>query len=270
MLAETPLLSIKVRTVASLVLVGALLGSCVTTTTGGFNVETSNEDALDNYIQLTVAYFDTDDMPNARRNLANALEIDDRNSEAYNVLALIFQREGDQQLALENFRRSIRLDRANSRARNNYAALLFATGDYETAFDELETVTEHTMYDGRAVAFENLGRSALKLGRVSDAEAAFQRALQLNSNLYVSSVVLALLLAQRENWQGARLAFQRYLTTTDFYGIPHTPRALLAGITIEGQFQNQELVNDFTRILTTLYPESPEYAALQQRLSDAN
>jgi Tfp pilus assembly protein PilF len=105
---------------------------------------------------------------------------------------------------------------------------------------------------------------------LSDAETAFQRALQLNSNLYISAVELALLLAQREDWQGARFAFQRYLTTTDFYGIPHTPRALLAGITIEGYFQNLDLVNDFTRILTTLYRDSPEYAALQQRLSDAN
>ena len=268
--AETSLSSIRVRTLASLVLASVMLCSCVTTTTGGFNVEASDEEALDNYIQLAVAYYDTDDMPNARRNLANALEIDDRNSEAYNVLALIFQREGDQELALENFRRSIRLDRTNSRARNNYAALLFAMGDYETAFDELKTVTEDTMYEGRGVAFENLGRSALRLERVSDAETAFQRALQLNSNLYISAVELALLLAQREDWQGARFAFQRYLTTTDFYGIPHTPRALLAGITIEGYFQNLDLVNDFTRILTTLYRDSPEYAALQQRLSDAN
>ena len=233
MLAETPLLSIKVRTLASLVLVSMLLGSCVTTTTGGFNVEASDEDALDNYIQLAVAYYDTDDMPKARRNLAHALEIDDRNSEAYNVLALIFQREGDQEFALENFRRSIRLDRTNSRTRNNYAALLFAMGDYEAAFDELETVTKDTMYDCRAVAFENLGRSALRLGRLSDAEAAFQRALQLNSNLYVSSVELALLLARERNG-----------------GVQGPPLAL----------------SDYHRFLRYF----PEDAALQQRLSYAN
>ena len=267
---ETSISRVKTRVFAAWLLVLTVLSGCVTTTTGGFNVEASDEEALESYIQLAVAYYDADDMPNARRNLNNALEIDERNSEAYNVLALIFQREGDLELAADNFQRSIRLDRSNSRARNNYAALLFTLSDFESAYEQLAIVTEDTMYEGRAMAFENLGRSALSLGRNEEAELAFQRALQLNGNLYISSVELALLRAQRGDWQGARRAFQQYLTTADFFSLPHTPRALLAGITIEGHFQNQDLVSDFTRILTTLYQDSPEYAALQQRLSDAN
>ena len=75
-----------------------VMNACVTTTTGGFNVEPSDEESLENYIQLAVAYFDANDMPNARRHLNNALEIDSRNSEAYNILALISQREGDLEL----------------------------------------------------------------------------------------------------------------------------------------------------------------------------
>lgn len=247
-----------------------VMNACVTTTTGGFNVEPSDEESLENYIQLAVAYFDANDMPNARRHLNNALEIDSRNSEAYNILALISQREGDLELAIENFQRAVRLDQDNARARNNYAALLFSMGDYESAFDELLTVTQDAMYEGRAVAFENLGRSAVSLDRPEGAEVAFTRALQLNSNLYISSIELALLRFQRGDWPGARQAFRQYLTTTEFYSLPHTPRALLAGIIIEGRFNNQKLVDDFTRILTTLYQDSPEYAELQQRMTDAN
>ena len=201
-----------------------VMNACVTTTTGVSNVEPSDEESLENYIQLAVAYFDADDMPNARCHLNNALEIDCRNSEAYNILALVSMREGDLELASENFQRAVRLDQDNARARNNYAALLFSTGDYENAFDELLTVTQNAMYEGRAVAFENLGRSAVSLNRLEEAEVAFT----------------------------------------------HTPRALLAGITIESRFNNQKLVDDFTRILTTLYQDSPEYAELQQRMTDAN
>ena len=183
-----------------------VMNACVTTTTGVSNVEPSDEESLENYIQLAVAYFDADD------------------SEAYNILALVSMREGDLELAIENFQRAVRLDQDNARARNNYAALLFSTGDYENAFDELLTVTQNAMYEGRAVAFENLGRSAVSLNRLEEAEVAFT----------------------------------------------HTPRALLAGITIESRFNNQKLVDDFTRILTTLYQDSPEYAELQQRMTDAN
>ena len=85
----------------------------------------------------------------------------------------------------------------------------------------------------------------------------------------MSALELAILESDVGNWQSARRFFQQYMTTVDFYNIPHTPRALLAGIKIEGEFQNSELVNGFTRILTTLYKDSPEYL-MYQRLSDAN
>ncbi len=253
----------------TILLLAGMLSACVTTTTGGFNVEPSDEEALEDYVQLAVAYYDAGDLPGARRHINNALEIDDRNSDIYNVLALIFQREGDLDLAGDNFRRAIRLDRANSRARNNYAALLFSQGDYDEAFEQLQEVTADTMYEGRAIAFENLGRSAVALGRDAEAELAFERALQLNGNLYVSPVELALLRAKRQDWNSARQAFRQYLTTSEFYNIPHTPRALLAGISIESKFQNEELVTEFTRILSTLYRESPEFRAYLE-LTDVN
>lgn len=246
-----------------------MLVSCVTTTTGGFNVDTSEGQAIQDYIQLAVGYYDAGDMSGARRNANNALEIDDRNSDALNILALIFQTEGDLDLAEEYFQRAISLDRDNSRARNNYAALLFAAGRYREAYEQLQRVTQDVNYESRSVAFENLGRAALRINRPDDAIQSFQRALQLNSNLYVSALELAILEADRQNWQAARSYFQQYTTTVNFLQIPHTPRALLAGIQIEQQFQNTDLVRRFSLILSTLYQDSPEYL-MYQRMSDAN
>lgn len=245
------------------------LSACVTTTTGGFNVEPSEEQAVQDYIQLASGYYDAGDMIGARRHINNALELNDRNSDIYNILALVFQAEGDIDLAEENFQRAISLDRDNSRARNNYAALLFEANRYREAYEQLQRVTEDVNYTNRAIAFENLGRAALRLDRPDDARVAFRRALQLNSNLYVSALELAIMEADLGNWQTARRFFQQYMTTVDFYNIPHTPRALLAGIQIEGEFRNADLVEGFTRILTTLYKDSPEYL-MYERLSNAN
>lgn len=245
------------------------LSACVTTTTGGFNVQTSTEQAVQDYVQLATGYYDAGDMIGARRHINNALELDARNSSIYNVQALIFQSEGDIELAEENFQRAISLDRGNSRARNNYAALLFEANRYREAYEQLEIVTRDVNYTSRDIAFENLGRAALRIDGIDDARVAFRRALQLNSNLYVSSLELAILEADIGNWQSARRFFQQYMTTVDFYNVPHTPRALLAGIKIEGEFRNADLVEGFTRILTTLYKDSPEYL-MYQRLSDAN
>lgn len=245
------------------------LSSCVTTTTGGFAVEPSDEQAVRDYVQLAIGYYDAGDMAGARRHINNALALDDRNSDIYNIRALVFQSEGDLDLAEENFQRAISLDRENSRARNNYAALLFSANRYDEAYEQLERVTQDVNYQGRAIAFENLGRAALRMTRQEDAREAFRRALQLNSNLYISALELAIIESNLENWEISRRFFQQYMTTVNFYNIPHTPRALLAGIQIEGRFQNRELVDGFTRILTTMYRDSPEYL-MYQRLSDAN
>ncbi|MEQ8953131.1 MAG: type IV pilus biogenesis/stability protein PilW [Gammaproteobacteria bacterium] len=250
-------------------LLAGLLAGCITTTTGGFLVTASDEEALQDYIQLAIAYYDANDLGNARRAVNSAMEIDDDHTEIYNVLALILQREGELDLAEANFRRAINLDRNNSRARNNYGALLFSRGDLEGAYGEFQQVTADTSYEGRAVAFENLGRVALRLARLDEAERAFGRALQLNSNLYVSALELSVLLVRSGDWQRARDIFQQYMTTVQFFSIPHSPRALLAGIQIEGYFQNQERVQQFVRQLTTQHGNSPEFQTYR-RLVDGN
>lgn len=253
---------------AIVLLAAGFLSSCVTTTTGGFLTDASDERAIEDYVQLALAYYDADDMSAARRYVNNAFAIDNRRSETHMVLALILQREGDIELADESFRRSISLDRDNSRSRNNYAALLFEQERYRDALEQLERVAADTEYEGRAIAFENLGRSALRLNREEDAQNAFVRALQLNSNLYVSALELSLLYLQQQDFPRAQSTYQRYLTIVEFYSVPHTPRALLAGIQIEGHYNNQELVDNFALILSTLYQTSPEYQ-VYQRLANA-
>jgi len=247
----------------------SVLTSCVTTTTGGFSVEASDEQAIQDYVQLALAYYEADDMAGARRHVNNAMAISDRHADVYNMLALISQREGDLDLAEENYRRAIRLDRDNSRVRNNYAALLFSLQRKEAAFEQLQIVANDTEYDGRAIAFENLGRAAVRLGRNREAENAFSRALQLNGNLYVSALELSLLKLQRDDYNGARQNFRQYLTIVEFFKLPHTPRALLAGIEIGKYFEETKMVEDFALILTTLYQESPEYL-IYRSLTDAN
>ncbi len=252
------------------VCMAVFVSGCVTTTTGGFNTVASESQAIEDYINLAAGYFDAGDMAGARRNANNALRIDPRHSAAFTVLAMVFQREGDIELAAENFRRAISLDKNNSRARNNYAALLFSQQDYAEAYAQLEQVVTDSTYEGRATAFENLGRSALMVDKKPEAAAAFQRALQLNSNLYLSSLELARIRYDQENWQAARMAFSQYLTTVAFYNLPHSPKALLAGVLIEGKFQNEKIVRDFSLLLTTLYQDSPEYQVYQAMQNDSS
>ncbi len=245
-----------------------VVGGCVTTTTGGFNPEVSEEEALDDYVQLAVAYYEANDMAGARRHITNALEINDQSSEVYNILALVHRREGDLDLANEAFLRAIRLNSNNSQARNNYAAFLFDQQRYQEAYEQLEIVSGDTGYDGRAIAFENLGRNALRMGAADEAERAFTRALQLNRNLYVSALELAQIRFANGNYQSARTLYDQYRTIKDFYGIPYTPRSLWIGIQVEAHFQNEAEMEGYVRLLTALYQDSPEYQLYQKFVND--
>ncbi|MBL4821333.1 MAG: type IV pilus biogenesis/stability protein PilW [Gammaproteobacteria bacterium] len=251
-----------------LVLFILALSSCVTTITGGFSPDVSEEQAVKDYIQLAIAYYDIDDIVGAKRSINNAFEIDGNNSEVHSVLALIYQREGDMGLADEAFQRSINIDGSNSRARNNYAVFLFGREHFEDAFEQLQVVSADTNYDERAVAFENLGRSALRLNREGDAERAFERALQLNNNLYLSSVELAQIKFNKRELASARSVYNDFLMIREASNIPHTPRSLWIGIQIENEFPDSEILEGYSRLLTMLYQDSPEYQLYRKLLDD--
>ena len=102
--------------------------SCVTTTTGGFDPASSEEQAVIDYSRLALAYFDAGELVSARLNANNALALDDGAAASLEVLALISQREQDYGLAEEYFRLALRKAPQASRIRNNFAAFLFLSG----------------------------------------------------------------------------------------------------------------------------------------------
>ncbi|MES3007474.1 MAG: type IV pilus biogenesis/stability protein PilW [Pseudomonadota bacterium] len=247
-------------TLCTVVLTGFL--SCVTTTTGGFNTAPSQERAESDFVQLAIGYFEAGDMAATRRNIDNALAINSRSSDAYNVLALVLQREGDTELARETFERALSLDGSNSQARNNLAALLFGMEEFEQSYRELETVANDTTYEARALAFENLGLSALRTERPERAEYAFERALQLNSNLYRSSLELAEIKFTKGEFAESMNYYNQFVTSSSFYNVVQTPRSLWLGIQLERRFDNQEGAAAYAVLLQGLYRDSPQYQLL--------
>ena len=244
-----------------------LLSACVTTTTGGFNVDSSSERAVRDYIQLAIGYYEAGDMAGAKRHINNALAINDRSSEAYNVQALIMQREGEPRLAQENFERSLSLSSTNSRARNNFAAFLFEQQRFEDAYRQLEIVANDTAYEARALAFENLGFAALRTERTDRAAAAFERALQLNQNLYRSSLELAQMRFDAGLFAESLRYYNQFVVTAGFYNMPQTPRSLWLGIQLERRFDNSAGAAVYGQLLESLYRDSPEY---QRYINSAN
>lgn len=254
------------------VLLGAqLLSSCVTTTEGGFNAERSDTVALDSYIQLAAGYLEQGDLANSKRSLANAAEFDANNSDVYAIWGLVYSREGEPELADDSFQRSLRINSGNSKARNNYAAFLFANSRYEDAYEQLERVVQDVEYPNRPQAFENLGLAALRLNRPADAEAAFARAVQLNSQQFRSSLELTELYLKKGDVLQARQFYRNYLSLLQFYRLQHSARSLWIGIQLENALGNTDNIKEYGAILESNFnasAENQQYQQLLETLSD--
>ena len=253
---------------ASLVLLGMfLLSACVTETTNRvFNVEKSDEEALKDYLQLAVGYLEQGDLASSKRHLNNAAKIDPNNSEMFATWGLIYAREGEYDIAEDNFRRSLRISPNNSKSRNNYAAFLFAQARYADAYNELERVVRDTEYDQRSQAFENMGIAAMRLNRTEDAERAFNRAVQLNSNQLRSVLELATINLDRGDVLQSRAYWRNYLTLIQFYNLGHNARSLLLGARLEAALQNSDNARQYGELLRTNFPGSTEYQLYRQTL----
>lgn len=254
-----------IKSVTITVLCLFLLSACVTETTNPvFNVEKSDEEALENYLKLSIGYLEQGNLPNAKRHLKNAADIDSNNSEMFGIWGLIFAREGEPELAEENFNRSLRINPDNSQMRNNFAAFLFAEGRVEDAYDQLARVVKDTNYDQRPQAFENMGMAAIRLGRIEEGEQAFMRAIQLNPNQLRSALELASLNLERGDVLQARAYWRNYLTLIQFYRVGHSARSLLLGARLEMALKNEASALAYGELLESNFPESREYALFQQ------
>ena len=131
----------------------------------------------------------------------------------------------------------------------------------------MEIVANDTTYEGRALAFENLGLSALRTERPERAEYAFERALQLNSNLYRSSMEMAQIKFDKGEFAEAMNYYNQFVTSSNFYNVVQTPRSLWLGIQLERRFDNEEGAAIYAVLLERLYSDSIQY---QQYLNSQN
>ena len=143
------------------------------------------------YTQLGMAYLERDNLPRAQGALNRALEVAPNDAETLQALAMVYQRQGESQLADEHFQRALSADAGFTRARNNYAAFLYDQGRLREACAELEQATQDTQYDNRAQLFANLGQCQRGMGDLGAAVTSLERAQAIDSRSARSYFTLA-------------------------------------------------------------------------------
>ncbi|WP_081136580.1 type IV pilus biogenesis/stability protein PilW [Halomonas sp. BC2] len=191
------------------VLAGSLLLAGCATSTPTFNE--SNPDAADAYAQLGVAYLERDNLPRALNALDRALELDARHPEALQAIALVYQQQGERELANRYFQQALNVSPSFTRGRNNYAAFLYQQGRYPEACEQLEIASEDAQYASRAQLFTNLGQCYLATGEFDKARDRLQRAQSIDPRNTRGYLMLAELEVSQGRYDQAWEPLQSYL-----------------------------------------------------------
>lgn len=242
--------------------VTAVLAGCAAT---GPQNRAGNDKALNNHVQLALAYIGTGDRDSARYHLAQVSDLNRRAPSVLHAYALLYQLEGEFDVADSYYRRALAADRGFSRARLNYGVFLYGQQHFQDAYRQFKMVTEDLDYEMRAVAFSHLGLAAVKLERNQEAMTAFQRAIQLEPTLARPYLELAQLEFAAGDYSRSKSWLDQYHRLA-----PSSAASLWLGVRLASIFGDRDGEASNALALRNLFPYSEETLAYQKWLDSQN
>ena len=241
---------------AVLVLLLALLvSSCqsVNAPRGG-GADNGTSELVQRHLDLAIGYLRNRDYQRAKEKLAKALDIDPRNADVNVTYGLVFQLEGENDLAEEYFKRAVRYDPESAQIRNSYGAFLFSEKRFPEAVEQLSKASEDRFYPNRPMVFENLGVAYNRIGQPKDAENAFTRATQLNPEQSRALIELGEIRFDEQNYIESRDYYRRYSEAG-----PSTAKSLWLCVRLSRIFNDNNEEASCSEALEGIFPGSDEY-----------
>ncbi|WP_191486005.1 type IV pilus biogenesis/stability protein PilW [Pseudomonas sp. FEN] len=246
---------------ALLVVFTGLLAGCVSSgNVDPLSTSKGREEARTAYVQLGIGYLQQGQTEQAKVPLKKALEMNSSDPDANAALALVFQAEGEAQLAEEHFQKALSSRPGDARILNNYGSFLFELKRYKDAYQRFEQAAADSLYTERSRVFENLGLAALALGQRDLAQQHFEKSLRLNRQQPRALLEMAELSYEDRHYVPARDYYDRFSLLSE-----QNARSLLLGIRLAKIYEDRDKVASFGLQLKRLYPGTPEY---QQYLSE--
>ena len=244
------------------VLLLALLTGCAT---GGgssrpmaeSNPENPKTKAAALYTDLGQKYMAQGKLEIALENLKKALAADANHADAHTVVALLYERIGDNAKAEEHYRRAAELMPKAGGENNNYGAFLCKMGRYDDSAVYFVRAIADPFYKTPAVALTNSGTCAIKGGKLDVAEKDLREALNREPNNSEALFQMATVLYRKNDFFRARAFIQRYEAVGQ-----QSADALLLGRNIELRLGNGKASQDYTSRLRERFPDSPQARSL--------
>jgi type IV pilus assembly protein PilF len=234
----------------------SLLG-CATESKQPNNLTLPQASPADVYVNLGVKYMQLGKLDIALAKLEKALQIDPRNSEAHNAIAVLYEELKQTDLARAHFKKAVQLRPNNSRAQNNYGRFLCAHKDYAAAEQHFKKAYEAPLNQRPWIALTNAGSCALMAGRVSRAEEYLRKALELNSRFAPALQEMVKVSFKQRSYLSTRAFLHRFESVSK-----HTPETLWIGIQTEQILGDEEQSAQYKQMLGQQFPTSKEAAQM--------
>lgn len=249
------------------ILPAILLAMCIagcSTAPGGIRKESAanqREDAARVHTNLGQQYLAQDRLELALEKLQKALSYDSGYVDAHTVIAVLYERIGDDAKAEQHYRRAAQLRPKGGAELNNYGTFLCRTGRYDEAQEYFQRAIADPFYRTPAVAMANSGSCLLQSGHPEAAEKVLRQALQQDPSNAATLLQLAHVAYERGDYYSARGFMQRHEASA-----PASADALMLGRNIELKLGDARGVGTYTRKLLQGFPESPEAQSLNVRI----
>jgi len=212
-----------------------------------------DQDASSANTQLGVELLRKGDTERALQKLNKAVDQDPRNSDAYMVRGLAFERLDKPDKAEASFSQSISLDGKNARALNNYGRFLCDRGEVDRALGLFKRSADVPTYEQPEIPLTNAGICLLRRDDDKAAEEYFRKALERNERQPVALLRMAELRLEREEYMAARGYYERYLSTA-----MQTAKSAWIGIRIERELGNEDALASYKQVLRNKFPDSEQ------------
>ncbi len=242
------------------------LTGCQTLTPGGdFGeergdvIDSPSNGKADVYIKLAVGYMQEGQLGMAMQKIKKGIEVDPKNGQAHNVLALIYQRIGEKDQAEEHFETAAGLEPRNPYIRNAYGSFLCLQQRYDEADEQYNKALQNPLYQTPEVALTNAGTCAGSSGDPKKSEDYFRRALQRNPAFPKALYQMAELSYNQGDAARAQQYLERYQRVA-----PHTPGSLWLAIRVARKLGDRDRLASYEMLLQGNFPESQEAELLRE------
>ena len=220
----------------------------------------SGESPADVYVQLGVGYMSMNNNVAALESLKKAVEVDARSSNAHGVIAVLYDRLDEEDLAGRHFKKAVSLAPGNASAQNNYGRFLCKKGSLNEAGDRFKAAYNNPLNGKKWLALSNAGQCELKAGQPVKAEGLFRKALEINPRFPNALSSMAKIRFKKGNYLSVRAYLQRFREVSY-----HTSETLWLGIQSEHELGQKDTVAGYVITLRSKFPDSEEVKMLDEK-----